>query len=609
MLARPLSSSKRSFQSTPPSTGGDTQLPRASAANIRSFQSTPPSTGGDTAADVRRHRDGPGVSIHAAFNRRRHHRARSKEESRPHVSIHAAFNRRRHAGVGPGDHRAAKGFNPRRLQQAATRAWAPRDRPSRRWRFNPRRLQQAANTGLGPKQDIADWRVSIHAAFNRRRHSGSGFGCGSSSGGFNPRRLQQAATRDLIAPATGGTAVSIHAAFNRRRHTFRRWLLPAVPSRFNPRRLQQAATPAPAGRSRTPVRSFQSTPPSTGGDTAGGPGSTTRFCAFQSTPPSTGGDTHVPDLHRAGAVRRFNPRRLQQAATLAMTMSAKIVNTSFQSTPPSTGGDTCDVVPRHQARHTVSIHAAFNRRRHARRRVARLPTPTCFNPRRLQQAATPRAPAAPSRSGGRFNPRRLQQAATLGQHAAGEGVEQQVSIHAAFNRRRHPRGPSCKSSPTRSFNPRRLQQAATREHSTSVSEVQQRVSIHAAFNRRRHLQDGAKGSGDDMFQSTPPSTGGDTLQGVRYRQAHQEVSIHAAFNRRRHTRADPWAAGSIWTFQSTPPSTGGDTRAPGSAVRCPARCFNPRRLQQAATHLSQGQIWRRRPCFNPRRLQQAATLH
>ena len=210
---------------------------------------------------------------------------------------------------------------------------------------------------------------------------------------------------------------------------------------------------------------FQSTPPSTGGDTLEPVRMLihpiTQF-RFQSTPPSTGGDTWSTTCRRSGTRTRFNPRRLQQAAT------------------PATG--TCG--PNAELR--VSIHAAFNRRRHEWRRVPRL-------------------------------------------------ARALVSIHAAFNRRRHV------------------------GHHAGVQRTTGYVSIHAAFNRRRHKEE----TGDFPrmqipFQSTPPSTGGDTGRAGRRANQGQAVSIHAAFNRRRHHSSTRWRTLRVpASFQSTPPSTGG----------------------------------------------------
>ena len=60
-------------------------------------------------------------------------------------------------------------------------------------------------------------------------------------------------------------------------------------------------------------------------------------------------------------------------------------------------------------------------------------------------------------------------------------------------------------------------------------------------------------------------------------------------------------------FQSSPPSTGGDAPDGRAAPPCGSPCFNPRRPQRAATRSASGASGGRSRCFNPRRPQRAAT--
>ena len=178
--------------------------------------------------------------------------------------------------------------------------------------------------------------------------------------------------------------------------------------------------------------------------------------------------------------------------------------------------------------------------------------------------STPPSTAATRRPGGcscscprRFNPRRPQRAATRvvsklqdiirimfqstppstgGDTQVGSFHESrtlQVSIHAALNGRRHLDPARRRRKPRRRFNPRRPQRAATLLH-VAHPHLVNAVSIHAALNGRRHAGWIEVHPGRVVFQSTPPSTGGDTFAASR------SIVFHSG-------------------FQSTPPSTGGDT--------------------------------------------------
>ena len=182
---------------------------------------------------------------------------------------------------------------------------------------------------------------------------------------------------------------------------------------FNPRRLQQAATLPYTTSAPTAGISFQSTPPSTGGDTPRWRRRPASAPSFQSTPPSTGGDTPAQGIRSMGLVHSFQSTPPSTGGDTQSSGFTSLPCMQFQSTPPSTGGDT-----RYPGYSVMDV-------------------------------------------GVRFNPRRLQQAATPGPGFHDWLRELKVSIHAAFNRRRHPQ---------------RVRHL----------DVQPSVSIHAAFNRRRH---------------------------------------------------------------------------------------------------------------------------
>ena len=241
-----------------------------------------------------------------------------------------------------------------------------------------------------------------------------------------------------------------------------------------------------------------------------------------------------------------------------MPVAVKTSAAVFQSTPPATGGDTAN----------------------GRRKVSGV---LLFQSTPPSTGGDTRAPSQCGHASCGFNPRRLQQAATPGGSVLGGGGGLVVSIHAAFNRRRHrPRPPVADSEHPR-FNPRRLQQAATPEEPPG-RRTPPSVSIHAAFNRRRHTEDGIPAGGaGKMFQSTPPSTGGDTAK----RSGRARARLPRFNPRRLQQAATP-----------APLSQQGPGPRPG---------FNPRRLQQAATPPPRPPAAGAASCFNPRRLQQAAT--
>ena len=522
-----------SFQSTPPSEGGDPRSSSSSSRCPRGFNPRRPPRAATLVDAVRPRVDQHVVSIHAALRGRRPLQRGPDADAVHDVSIHAALRGRRPwrrlswsrrlslpfqstppseggdpSSAGPLHRRPTSCFNPRRPPRAAT----PRNR--RRSSLTRGRFQSTPpSEGGDPAAPVVVIRHAVK------------FQSTPPSEGGDPR--------DELPAAHQERAVSIHAALRGRR--------------------------PPSPPSSRPARS-----------------------TFQSTPPSEGGDPRWCRARRCGR-SSFNPRRPPRAATRASARrSAGRTTLGFNPRRPPRAATRVERRSHGRPERRVSIHAALRGRRPRRLLRGLHGGVPGFNPRRPPRAATPAgASPRPPRWARRFNPRRPPRAATQPRRSS------PIASRRCFNPRRPPRAATQHRNgdsrrPLRRFNPRRPPRAATRPRPLALLGARRRFNPRrpprAATRRPRGPP--ARPRSRRFNPRRPPRAATPVPPSRR-------CSMRHSFNPRRPPRAatqpasDGAGCASPCFNPRRPPRAATPRRR--RCRRTAARSFNPRRPPRAAT--------------------------